>query len=64
MKFLKYFFIVASLCFMAGLVFVKFAQTQPGPVPDVVPGFTQYSLDVDHRDVPLSVSVWYPSERT
>ena len=64
MKFFKYFLIISSLCLVGFLVFVKLAQTQPRPIPDVVPGFTQYSLDVDHRDVPLSVSVWYPAEQT
>ena len=36
--------------------------TKERPAPSVTPGFHTVEIEVPHRDVPLPLSVWYPTE--
>ncbi len=36
--------------------------TKERPLPEVVPGYHTTEITVPHRDVPLPLSVWYPTE--
>ncbi len=39
-------------------------STKPLPVPDRLNGYRVAELDVGHRDVPLPLHIWYPTEQT
>ena len=37
-------------------------DTKTRPTPEKTSGYTTFSLPVSHRDLPLPVTVWYPTE--
>ncbi|SMX38315.1 alpha/beta hydrolase family protein [Maliponia aquimaris] len=58
--------LLLALAVLAGLAATAFglalaAATRPFDPPATVPGYRQAQLEVAHRDVPLSVHVWYPA---
>lgn len=58
--------LLLALAGLAGLAVSAFglafaAATRRFDPPPVVPGYRQAQLEVAHRDVPLSVHIWYPA---
>ncbi len=49
------------LAVAALLLFGWAAGTSTRPAPDVVPGHATLSIDVAHRDEPVTLHVWYPA---
>ena len=45
-----------------GLGAMMVLDTSERPVPPVTPGFHATTFDVPHRDVPVPVSIWYPTK--
>lgn len=60
--FIRRFFILVVGLAVAAVAFVFFASTSERSVPEVVVGFTETTLDVAHRDTPLPVFIWYPTD--
>jgi predicted dienelactone hydrolase len=55
--------IVLGIAALIAAIFVSAALmgTPERPVPDRLAGFHETTLDAPHRDVPLSVFMWYPA---
>jgi predicted dienelactone hydrolase len=51
---------IACLCVFV-VVLGAVLDTSTRPVPEATPGYTTFNLQTTHRDVPLPVTIWYPT---